>query len=37
MTSGSLWNCCGDEINDDANENDAAANNRINSNKTITS
>ena len=36
MTSGSLWNCYRDEINDDANENNAV-NNRINNNKTITS
>ena len=33
MTSGSFWR---DEINDDANENNAA-NNRMNNNKTITS
>ena len=36
MTSESLWNYYRDEINDDANEN-MAANNRINDNKTITS
>ena len=36
MTSGSLWNYYRDEINDDGNENNAA-NNRINNNKTITS
>ena len=36
MTSGSLWNSYRDCISDDANENNAA-NNRINSNKTITS
>ena len=34
MTSGSLWNYYRDEIKDDANENNAA-NNRINNNKTI--
>ena len=36
MTSGSLWNCYRDEINDSATENNAA-NNRMNSNKTIAS
>ena len=36
MTSGSLWNYYRDEINDDANENNAARN-KINNNKTITS
>ena len=36
MTSESFWNYYRDEINDDANEN-MAANNRINDNKTITS
>ena len=36
MTSGILWNYYRDEINDDANENNAT-NNRINNNKTITS
>ena len=36
MTSGSLWNFYRDEINDDANENNAA-NNRINDNKKIAS
>ena len=36
MTSRSLWNYYRDEINDDANEHNAA-NNRINQNKTITS
>ena len=36
MTSGSLWNYYKDEINDDANENNAACN-KINNNKTITS
>ena len=36
ITSGSVWNYYGDEINDDANENNAAHNN-INNNKTITS
>ena len=36
MTSGSLWNYYRDEINDSATENNAA-NNRMNSNKTITS
>ena len=36
MRSGSLWNYCRDEINDDANENNAACN-KINNNKTITS
>ena len=36
MISSSLWNYYGDEINDDANENNAACNN-INNNKTITS
>ena len=35
MTSGSLWNYYGDEINHDANENNAASN-RIKNNKTIT-
>ena len=34
MTSGSLWNCYSDEINDDENENDNN-NNRLNNNKTI--
>ena len=34
ITSGSLWNCYRDEINDDANEN---ANNRINKSKTMAS
>ena len=36
MTSGSSWNYSRDEVNDDANKNNAACNN-INSNKTITS
>ena len=36
MRSGSLWYYCRDEINDDANENNAACN-KINNNKTITS
>ena len=36
MTLSSLWNYYGHEINDDANENNAACNN-INNNKTITS
>ena len=36
MTSGNLWNYYKDEINDDANEKNAA-NNTINNNKTITS
>ena len=36
MTSGSLWNYHRDEINDKANENNAA-NNKINNHKTITS
>ena len=36
MTSGSLWNYCRDEIDDDADENNAAIN-KINNNKTITS
>ena len=36
MTSESFWNYYRDERNDDANEN-MAANNRINDNKTITS
>ena len=36
ITSGSVWNYYRDEINDDANENNAAHNN-INNNKTITS
>ena len=36
MTSGSLWNYYRVEINDDANENNAA-NNRINNNETIAS
>ena len=35
MTSESLWNYYRAEVNDDANENNAA-NNRINNNKTIT-
>ena len=35
MTSGSLWNCHRDEMNDNANEN--ANNNTINNNKTIAS
>ena len=33
MTSGSLWNYYRDEVNNDANENNAAANYRINSNR----
>ena len=36
MTSVSLWNYYRDEVNDDANENNAAGNYRIN-NKTTTS
>ena len=32
-----LWNCCRDEINDDAIENDNANNNRVKNNKIITS
>ena len=36
MASGRLWNYYRDEVDDDANENDAA-NNRINKNKTTTS
>ena len=36
MTSGSLWIYYRDEVNNDANENNAA-NNRINNNKAITS
>ena len=36
MASGRLWNYYRDEADDDANENDAA-NNRINKNKTTTS
>ena len=36
MASGCLWNYYRDEVDDDANENDAA-NNRINKNKTTTS
>ena len=36
MTSGSLWNYCRDEIDDDADENNAAIN-KINNTKTITS
>ena len=36
MTSGSLWNYYGDEVNDNADENNAG-NYRINKNKTITS
>ena len=35
MTSGSLWNYYRDEVNDDANENNAARI-KINNNKTIT-
>ena len=34
VTSGSLWNCYKDEINNDENENDNH-NNRLNNNKTI--
>ena len=34
MASGSLWNCYRDDVNDDANENNAANNHRINNNKT---
>ena len=33
MTSGSLWNFYRDEVNNDANENNAAANYRINNNR----
>ena len=35
MTSTNLWNYCRDEINGDENENNAA-NNRINNNKVVT-
>ena len=37
MTSGMLWNCYSDEVNDGANENHPAGNYRINNNKTTTS
>ena len=37
MTSGSLWNYYGDEVNDDANDNNAAENYRNNNIKTTTS
>ena len=37
MTSGRLWNCYSDEVNDGANENNPAGNYRINNNKTTTS
>ena len=33
ITSGSLWNYYRDEVNNDANENNAAANYRINNNR----
>ena len=36
MTSGNFWNCYRDEVNDDANENNAG-NYRINNKKTTTS
>ena len=35
MTLGSMWNYQTDEVNDDANENDATGNYRINNNNTI--
>ena len=37
MTLGSVWNCCRNEVNDDANEKKDAGNYRINNNKTTTS
>ena len=37
MTSGNLSDYYGDEMNDDANENNDASNYRINNNKTTTS
>ena len=36
VKSGSLWNYYRDEVNDDANKNNDAANYRINNNKTAT-
>ena len=33
MTSGGLWNYYRDEVNDDANESNAASNNRISNKK----
>ena len=37
MTSGSLWNCYGDEVNDSANENNDTNSFKINNNKTTES
>ena len=36
VSSGSLWNCYRDEVNDDANENNAAGNYRKRNNNTAT-